>query len=171
MSPVQRVRRVVRKIDPWTVLKVSFVFNSIMSLALVLGTLIFWSVFVNAGIPDKISDLAQTVGFTVTLDGPTYFRIVILLAIIFAILMTGLATLAAVVYNLISDLVGGIEVVVLEETLLPHAVRGPQASTGSRDEAKPIPPQIPPVRPARPAKPVPAAVTTGKGDVKEKAGG
>jgi hypothetical protein len=31
--------------------------------------------------------------------------------------MTGLTTLAALMYNLISDIVGGIEVVVLEETL------------------------------------------------------
>ena len=35
--PVQRVRRVLRKIDPWTVLKVSLVFNAIMALVSVLG--------------------------------------------------------------------------------------------------------------------------------------
>lgn len=116
--PVQRVRRVVRKIDPWTVLKVSLVFNAVMALVTVLGTVVFWSVFVNAGIPERLNELAVTIGIEngITLDGPVYFRIVVLLAVVGTILMTGLFTLGAVVYNLISDLVGGVELVVLEES-------------------------------------------------------
>lgn len=116
--PVQRVRRVVRKIDPWTILKVSLVFNAIMALVTVLGLVVFWSVFVNAGIPERINDLALTIGIEngITFDGTVYFRIAMLLAIVGTILMTGLFTLGAVVYNLISDLVGGVELVVLEET-------------------------------------------------------
>jgi len=116
--PVQRVRRVIRKIDPWTVLKVSLVFNAIMALVTVLGVVVFWSVFVNAGIPDRINELALTIGIEngITFDGAVYFRIAVLLALVGTILMTGLFTLGAVVYNLISDLVGGVEFVVLEET-------------------------------------------------------
>ncbi len=116
--PVQRVRRVIRKIDPWTVLKVSLVFNAIMALVTVLGLVVFWSVFVNAGIPDRINELALTIGLEngITFSGAVYFRIVVLLAIVGTILMTGLFTLGAVIYNLISDLVGGVEFVVLEET-------------------------------------------------------
>ena len=123
--PVQRVRRVVRKVDPWTVLKVSLVFNSIVALIFVLGTVVFWSIFVNAGIPEKINELALLVGIEngITLDGPIYFRIVILLAVIGAVAFTGFFTLGAVVYNLISDLVGGIEVIVLEETSAPRQTR------------------------------------------------
>ena len=116
--PVQRVRRVIRKIDPWTVLKVSLVFNAIMALITVLGLVVFWSVFVNAGIPERINDLALTIGIEngITFDGAVYFRVAVLLAIVGTILVTGLFTLGAVVYNLISDLVGGVEVVVLEES-------------------------------------------------------
>jgi len=123
--PVQRVRRVVRKIDPWTVLKVSLVFNAVMALVTVLGTVVFWSVFVNAGIPERINELAVTIGIEngIALDGPVYFRIVVLLAITGTILMTGLFTLAAVVYNLISDLVGGVELVMLEESAPRPATR------------------------------------------------
>jgi hypothetical protein len=125
--PVQRVRRVVRKIDPWTVLKVSLVFNVVMALVAVLGTVVFWSVFVNAGIPERINELAVTIGIEdgVTLDGPVYFRIAVLMAVIGTILMTGLFTLGAVVYNLISDLVGGVELVVLEESAPARRVRRP----------------------------------------------
>ena len=42
---IQRVRRVIRKVDPWTVLKVSLIFNALMALAFVLGTVIFWAIF------------------------------------------------------------------------------------------------------------------------------
>ena len=123
--PVQRVRRVIRKVDPWTMLKVSLVFNGIMALVFILGTLIFWTIFVSAGIPDRINELALLVGIEngIQLDGPVYFRIVVLLAVIGTILFTGFFTLGAVVYNLISDLVGGIEIVVLEESHIPHTTK------------------------------------------------
>ncbi|HHC07379.1 MAG TPA: hypothetical protein ENK55_01485 [Actinobacteria bacterium] len=123
--PVRRVRRVIRRIDPWTVLKVSLVFNLIVALVVVLGTWVMWSVLVQRGVPDRIADLADSIRLTFTPNGPLYFRIVTLSAFIGAIAATGLATLAAILYNLIADVVGGIEILVLEET---HAVPagGPQ---------------------------------------------
>ncbi|MFB3051862.1 MAG: DUF3566 domain-containing protein, partial [Acidimicrobiia bacterium] len=44
MTTVRRVRRIIRKIDPWTVLKVSAVVWAVVGLALVLGFVIFWAV-------------------------------------------------------------------------------------------------------------------------------
>ncbi len=122
---VQRVRRVIRKIDPWTVLKASLVFNAMMALVFVLGTVIFWAIFVNAGIPERINELALLIGLEngVNLDGQVYFRIVTLLSVIGTIMLTGFFTLGAVIYNLISDLVGGVEVIVLEETGAPQGTR------------------------------------------------
>lgn len=115
---VQRVRRVIRKIDPWTVLKVSSVFNGVMAVVFVLGSIVFWAIFVNAGIPQRINELALLIGLEngLNLDGAVYFRIVLLLALIGTIFMTGFMTLAAVIYNLITDIVGGIEVLVLEDS-------------------------------------------------------
>jgi hypothetical protein len=157
--PVQRVRRVIRKIDPWTVLKVSLVFNAVMAVVTVLGTVVFWSVFVNAGIPERINELALTIGIEngITLDGPVYFRIVVLMAAVGTILMTGLFTLAAVVYNLISDLVGGVELLVLEESApaapakrrvsLPVTVAPVDQPDALRPLPK-VPPRTPPPVPA-----------------------
>ncbi|WKZ81828.1 MAG: DUF3566 domain-containing protein [Acidimicrobiia bacterium] len=154
---VQRVRRVIRRIDPWTVLKVSAVFNALMALAVVLGMVIFWAIFVNAGIPDKINDLAMQVGLVdgITLDGATYFRIVLVLAVVGTILLTGLFTLGAVIYNLITDLVGGIEVVMLEETT-GTSVSRPRVTlpSGSRTTAAPKRGAIPTPRPALVMDPV-----------------
>lgn len=138
MATVRRVRRVVRKVDPWTVLKVALVFNAVLALAFVLGVIIFWSVLVNAGIPEAITKVGEKLTITINLDGGRYFRAVVFLAVVWTVLMTGLQTLGAVVYNLISDVVGGIEMVVLEESLaVPQsapAVRPAQSWARSREE-------------------------------------
>ena len=42
MVRVSRVRRIIRKIDPWTVLKVTFVLNFVVALTIVLGFSILW---------------------------------------------------------------------------------------------------------------------------------
>lgn len=144
---VQRVRRVVRKIDPWTVLKVSFVFNAVMALVFVLGTVIFWSIFVNAGIPEKIDELALLIGLEngINLEGQTYFRVVVLLAVIGTIMMTGFFTLGAVMYNLISDLVGGVEFIVLEETAVPHATKPEVTLPVRREPRRAVLPSVKPL--------------------------
>jgi hypothetical protein len=140
MSPVRRVRRVIRRIDPWTVLKVSFVFNAIMALAFVLGSIIFWSIFVNAGIPDRLTEFAESLTLSFEVDGELYFRVVLFLSIVWAILMTGLATLGSVLYNLIADTVGGVEVVVLEEVIAPMAApAGSAAVRPARRQPQPRP--------------------------------
>lgn len=145
--PVRRVRRIIRRIDPWTVLKVSLVFNAISALAFVLGSVIFWSVFVNAGQPDKIIDFVENLGITFTVEGEKYFRVVVLLSVIWTILATGFLTLGAVLYNLISDTVGGVEVVVLEEVVGTTQTAGtarPVRSSRPRPAAAPVPQQRPP---------------------------
>ncbi len=135
---VQRVRRVIRKFDPWSVLKVSLVFNAVMALVFVLGTVIFWAIFVNAGIPEKINELALLIGLEngINLEGAVYFKIVVLLAVVGTIAMTGFITLASVVYNLISDLVGGVEVIVLEETTGPIVTRPVMSFAAAKVEPK-----------------------------------
>lgn len=170
--PVQRVRRVIRKIDPWTILKVSLVFNAVMAVVTVLGTVVFWSVFVNAGIPERINELALTIGIEngITLEGPVYFRIVVLLAAVGTIAMTGLFTLAAVVYNLISDLVGGVELVVLEESAARAPAKGRAvlpvtvAPVDQADAMRPLPKVPPSTPPPVPESETPGAISPPAGD-------
>lgn len=138
MATVRRVRRVIRKFDPWTVFKVSLIFHVVITLGILLGLLILWSVLVNVGIPDSLDRfLAQ---ITVIEEGESFFnngeqfvRVVVFFAAIFSVAMTVLTTLSAILYNLISDVVGGVEVVMLEETLripqAPSSVRSAQAWT------------------------------------------
>ena len=122
MAQVRRVRRIIRKIDPWTVLKVSFALYAVMGLALVLGGIIFWSFVTAAGYPTFIEDSLASIGLRDAAAGPLVptndymFRLAAFLGVAFTVMMTGITTLGAVMYNLISDVVCGLEVVVLEES-------------------------------------------------------
>ena len=113
---VRRVRRVIRKIDPWTVLKVSLIFNAIAGLMFVLGVWVMWSLAIQRGIPDQFTEFFANFALVFTPEGELYFRVVVLLTIILVVVLTGLFTLGALMYNLISDIVGGVEIIVLEET-------------------------------------------------------
>jgi len=113
---VRRVRRVIRKIDPWTVLKVSLIFNAIAGLIFVLGVWVMWSLAIQRGLPDRITEFFANFALVFNAEGELYFRVVVLLTVIGVVVFTGLLTLAAVMYNLISDIVGGVELIMLEET-------------------------------------------------------
>ena len=121
MVKVNRVRRIIRKIDPWTVLKVTFVLNFIVALTMVLGFSILWVLLVNAGVPQGLGDIARRLALLdadASLVGNVepLFSSVVFLATVYLLTQTALATIGAFFYNLVSDLVGGIEVVVLEES-------------------------------------------------------
>ena len=112
---VQRVRRIIRKIDPWTVLRVSLILNTVAALVWTLGVWVAWSIAVQRGIPDAFVETFSRLTIAVTPDGELYFRVVILLAIVWVIVVSGAFTLGAILYNLISDIVGGVEIIMLEE--------------------------------------------------------
>ncbi len=118
---VRRVRRVIRKIDPWTVLKVSLLLNAVGALIFVLGVWVSWSLAVQRGIPDKAVEFFDNFSLVFTPNGELYFRAVLFFAVVLYATLTGLMTLGAVLYNLISDVVGGVELIVLEETYLVPA--------------------------------------------------
>lgn len=120
---VRRVRRVIRKIDPWTVLKVSLVLNAIGALVFVLGVWVMWSLAIQRGIPEKFADIVANFSLVFTPNGELYFRAVVFFSIVLFVSLTGLFTLGAVMYNLISDVVGGVELIVLEETYIVPAAR------------------------------------------------
>ncbi len=124
MATVRRVRRIIRKIDPWTVLKVSALVWAVLGLAFVLGMVIFWSVVDRAGLPDRLVNFMVEITLIEEGSNPfgnteQFLRFLIFSSMVGWIVLTGASVAGAVVYNLVSDVVGGVEVVVLEETLNP----------------------------------------------------
>jgi hypothetical protein len=143
---VRRVRRIIRKVDPWTVLKVALVLNTIAGLVWVLGVWVAWSIALQRGIPDAFVELFARLTIAFTPDGELYFRVVLMFAIVWVITATAAMTLGAVLYNLISDLVGGVELIMLEEV--------PDLSTNTE-------PAVPrPVLHVPPAEPIPVELAS-----------
>lgn len=131
MATVRRVRRIIRKVDPWTALKVSALVWAVLAIAIVLGTVIFWSVFERAGVPDRLTQFLVEItlieeGSQPFANTEQFLRVLIFGSVVWWVLMTGFTTAGAIVYNLVSDVVGGVEVVVLEETLNPVVVQPSQ---------------------------------------------
>ncbi len=113
----RRARLVVKHIDPWTVMKISFIVSLVMLIVLVVAAAIIYAVLGKMGVWSQINDLANEVSPTTSsplLRNPlTAGRVIGITALVGAVnvvLLTALGTLAAAIYNLVSDLVGGIEV-------------------------------------------------------------
>lgn len=126
MATVRRVRRIIRKIDPWTTLKVSALVWAVLAIGLVLGMVIFWAVLDRAGLPDRITEFLTEITLIEEGSDPfanteQFLRFLVFTGVAWWVGMTGLTVAGAVVYNLVSDVVGGLEVVVLEESLSPVA--------------------------------------------------
>ena len=117
MAQGRRVRRVIRKIDPWTVLRFSVLFwASMLVVWLVAGTLL-WVAASSVGVIDNvekfIKELFALESFRIS--GIKLFTSSVVGGLVLVLLGTGMNVLMAVVYNLTSDIVGGVEVTMLEE--------------------------------------------------------
>ena len=113
----RKARLVIKHIDPWTVMKLSFVVSVVMLAVCVVAVAIIYAVLGKMGVWTQINTLVNEVSPTTTstaLHSPVSAgRVVGVAAVVGAInvvLLTALSTLGAAIYNLISDLVGGIEV-------------------------------------------------------------
>lgn len=124
---VHRVRRIIRRVDPWTVLKVSFVVYLVAAFAFMLASVMFWEVVERSGIPQRITEFLIQITLLDEGEAPLanteqFVRLSAILAVAWAVLSCGLTTLAGIVYNLVADVVGGVEVVLLEENVVPVLV-------------------------------------------------
>jgi hypothetical protein len=149
---VRKVTRVVRRIDTWSVLKVSVIFYVVLFVILLVAGVLLWNLAESTGtvrnVEGFIRDLFNLEKFDVS--GRELFRASWTLGIFLVVAGTGLNVTMAVLFNLISDLVGGVRVTVLEEevVLAPRTVRvADHRSTNSAtpDEPAPDPPPLEPV--------------------------
>lgn len=106
----------IRRIDPWRTLKVSLLLSvalffvwmiTVAFLYLVLGGMGVWAKL-NSNVGDLLNNASGSSAELVS--SGTIFGGAFLIGLVNIVLMTALATIGAFVYNLITDLIGGIEV-------------------------------------------------------------
>lgn len=120
----RRARLRLTRVDPWSVMKTSFLLAVAFAVVTVVSVFIIWSVLSAAGVWDSINDtvrdvvggqdaadwdvekyvgLSRVMGFT------------ILVSVVDVVLITAIATLGAFLYNMSAALVGGVEVTLAED--------------------------------------------------------
>jgi len=120
---VRRVTRVVRDIDPWSVFKVGLVFHLVLYLVVLVASVLLWSVASATGTVDNIERFMESFGWeSFSFDGWQLFRSLMVLGLMASVLLTGLWVLVVTIFNLIADLVGGVQVTVLEQEVVATSV-------------------------------------------------
>ena len=120
---VRRVTRVVRDIDPWSVFKIGLIFHFVIYLIVLVALVLLWSVASATGTIDNIQQFMKSFGWeSFQFNGGQLFVNVMILGLLAVVLGTALWVLAATIFNLITDLVGGIRVTVLEEEVVVGSV-------------------------------------------------
>ncbi len=129
MAQGRRVRRVVRRIDTWSVLKVSSLFTLSLVLVLLIAGILLWAAGSSIGAVASVEKFMQAIGFEdFRFAGAQLLRGFTAVGLVMVLLGTGMSVLVAVIYNLISDVVGGIELTVLEEDLRVVPAAAPEAA-------------------------------------------
>jgi hypothetical protein len=114
VGPV-RASMQIRRIDPWSTLKVSAVLSvalffvwmiAVAFLYLVLGGMGVWSKL-NSNVGDLLNN---TSGSAELVSSGTIFGGAVLIGLVNIVLLTAAATIGAFIYNLTTDLIGGVEV-------------------------------------------------------------
>ena len=114
---VRRVRRLVRHIEPWSVLKIGLVFYLCVWGMSVIAFSMIWGAASDAGTIDKFESFIEQLFALETFEfnAEQIFRIFILGGLVMVVGGTAITVVLVVVFNLISDLMGGIRVTVIEE--------------------------------------------------------
>ena len=122
---VRRVSRVIREIDPWSAFRVGIVFHGVLYLMALIALVLLWSVASATGTIDNIERFLESFGWeSFQFNGVQLFFNTMFLGLFVVVLLTTIWVLCATVFNLITDLVGGVRVSVLEEEVVVSTVEG-----------------------------------------------
>jgi hypothetical protein len=120
----RRVKLTVSRVDPWSVMKMSFLLSVAVGIAGVVMVAVLWMILSSMGV---FADINRTVEEVLSSNSGSTFdlmdyiglgRVVslsIVIGVIDVILMTALATLGAFLYNVCSSLVGGLQLTLTDD--------------------------------------------------------
>ena len=118
---IRRVKMTISRVDPWSALKISFLVSVAIGIMIVVAAVVLWllldAMHVWSGINDVLVTLNNEqllkVGQLLEFGRVIPFSVVV--AVIEIVLMTALGTVMALIFNVISMLVGGMHITVTDE--------------------------------------------------------
>jgi hypothetical protein len=117
----RRVRRVIRRIDLWSVLKLAIVLYTCLYAAIMATLALLWGLAYSSGQIDKVQSFMADVGMdNYRFYGDQMWRACAMIGAIGVLAATVMTVLTAALVNVISEMTGGIRVVVIEEDPPPR---------------------------------------------------
>ena len=112
-----RTRRVIRRIDVLSVLKVSLIFYVCVFIMLMVAAVILWNVAVDFGVITSIDKSVRSLFALSSFQLHPMTALAWVSAVVGALCFLGLLfnVFATILFNLISDVVGGVQVRVIED--------------------------------------------------------
>jgi len=117
----RRVRLTVARVDPWSVMKLAFLLSVAIGIAMVVAAAVLWTVLDGMGIFSQINDFLSQVlgpGKADVNDYVGFDKVVslgVVIAVVNLVLLTALATLGAFLYNIATNLVGGLHLTLSDD--------------------------------------------------------
>jgi hypothetical protein len=118
----RRVTRVIRRIDLWSVLKLALVLYTCMYAATLAALVTIWAAAYSTGLVDKLQSFLGDVGLdNFRFYGDQMFRACAAIGAVLVLAGTLITVLTVALINLVSELTGGIRMVIIEEEPWPDA--------------------------------------------------
>jgi hypothetical protein len=122
-TTARRVKLAAARVDPWSVMKMSFLLAVAAGIAGVVLTAVLWLILSGMGVFADIDRVIREIQPSTTepfniMDYIGFGRVLslsIVIGVIDIILMTAIATLGAFLYNICSSLVGGIQLTLTDD--------------------------------------------------------
>jgi hypothetical protein len=117
MNPLRRTRVIVRRLGPLSVFRFTLLYSFSVMLVLYLALVILYTVLGALGVLDSVAKVL--VSFSVVskgfhFNGGWIFSRLFLAGVVLVLLWSVIKVIASLVYNLVSNIVGGIEVTLAE---------------------------------------------------------
>jgi hypothetical protein len=118
----RRVRLALARIDPWSVMKLSFLLSFAVGIMMVVAAAVVWFTLDGQGVfvqlDQTITEITGSPDFFPVTEYAAFDRVMALatiIAIVDVVLLTALATLGAFLYNIVAALVGGIHMTLTDD--------------------------------------------------------
>ena len=112
----RRARVVLRKVEPWSVLKISFLFYLCVMVVIIGAMMILYAILGAIGALDSLTRLIRDLfaDRSFEIHGGWLFTRGLSIGLVLVVLWTLINVFVVFLYNLLSDVVGGIEVTLSE---------------------------------------------------------